>query len=184
MTFSEQADEKLRSRFTPVNDADDAVDRTCAQLCIYSGEIQASKVTELMCLSPSRTVTKGEASAPNSRGLVRVRTLNGWFLSSEEHVQSKDLRRHLDWVVSQLQPHAEALRFLQQQPNVRMYVSCPWWARHGGGGPSLWPEQMRALADLNLECSIGFADYSDEALNSESSSGRPLQDGKAGGSPF
>jgi hypothetical protein len=40
-------------------------------------------------------------------------------------------------------------------------VNCIWWSRFGDGGPTLWPEQVRALADLNLECSFAFADYSD-----------------------
>lgn len=41
-----------------------------------------------------------------------------------------------------------------------MTVSCVWWSALGHGGPVLWPEQMKALADLNRECSfdIYFAD--------------------------
>lgn len=124
-----------------------------------------SKVTELLGLTPTSSVAQDESSPPNSLGLVRVGTLNAWFLSSESFVQSKDLRRHLDGLIARLQPRREALQLLQGRKNVRMYVSCPWWARHGGGGPSLWPEQMKALAALNLECSINFADYSDDALN-------------------
>jgi Domain of unknown function (DUF4279) len=154
------------SRFTQLDDANASCERTSAELVIYSGDLHPSRVTELLGLSPTRTVATGEKSPSNSRGLVRVGTLNGWFLSSEEHVSSKDLRRHIDWLIAQLRPHASSLGALQQASEVRMYVQCPWWSRTGGGGPSLWPQQMRGLADLNLECTIDFADYSDEALRS------------------
>jgi hypothetical protein len=42
-----------------------------------------------------------------------------------------------------------------------MSVNCVWWSKEGGGGPTLWPAQMRSLAELNLECSFEFADYSE-----------------------
>lgn len=166
MTADDAPANEIASRFTLVDDADASCERTCAELIIYSGELLPSRVTELLGLSPTRTVATGEKSPPNSRGLVRIGILNGWFLSSEEHLDSKDLRRHIDWLIAQLRPHASSLRALQQTSGVRMYVRCPWWSKGGGGGPSLWPEQMRGLADLDLECTIAFADYSDEALRS------------------
>jgi len=55
---------------------------------------------------------------------------------------------------------------LQNIPGVRMSVNCVWYSRSGHGGPTLWPEQMRVLADLNLECSfdIYFQDKDDDLL--------------------
>ncbi|MBB5344470.1 hypothetical protein HDF10_002449 [Edaphobacter lichenicola] len=107
---------------------------------------------------------------PNSLGRTRLGKLNAWFLSSEEYVSSRDARHHLDWLLDRLRRKAEALRDLQEKPCVKMYVSCPWWSQHGGGGPSLWPEQMRGLAELNLECSFSFADYSNETGESDKGS--------------
>jgi hypothetical protein len=43
-----------------------------------------------------------------------------------------------------------------------MNVNCVWWSRYGDGGPTLWPEQMLRLAQLNLECSFEFAYYEDD----------------------
>jgi hypothetical protein len=119
-------------------------------------------VTGRLGLVPTRVVVKGEQSPPNSLGRSRLGKLNAWFLTSEDLVDSKDVRQHLDWLLERLQRKPEALLDLQKEPGVRMYVHCPWWSEDGGGGPTLWPEQMRGMAELNLECTFSFADYSDE----------------------
>jgi hypothetical protein len=85
-----------------------------------------------------------------------------WMLDSEGIVSSKDLRRHLDWIIGKVRRSRVALLSLQQLVDVKMDVSCVWWSLQGGGGPALWPEQMSALAELNLEVSIDFAYYGDE----------------------
>lgn len=147
--------------FTPVTDVNEDVERTCAELLIYHDTLHPDAVTELLGIAPTKKVAVGEPGKPNSRGRVVVGKVNGWFLSSEGTVDSKDLRRHLDWLITRLRPCAENLRSLQETQGVRMYVFCPWWTRSGGGGPTLWPEQMRGLAELNLECTVSFADYSE-----------------------
>lgn len=87
---------------------------------------------------------------------------NAWFLSSEQNVNSRDLRRHLDWLLARLAPAGEALRRLQQEQDVRMSVICIWWSAHGGGGPTLWPEQMKVMAELGLECGFEVAFFGNE----------------------
>jgi hypothetical protein len=148
------------SYFTPLNDSDENVERTCADLLIYSGSIHPKVVSELLCIDPTRITIMGQRGPVNSLGRSVLGKVNLWSLSSEEIVQSNDLRRHIDWLCSKLQPAATALQKLQQEPGVQMYVFCPWWSKTGGGGPTLWPKQMKALSDLNLECTIPFADYS------------------------
>jgi hypothetical protein len=152
--------------FTALNDEQQNVERTCATLCIYLGEMHPNAATELLGTQPSKIVAVGEHGRVNRLGLAPIGKINGWFLSSEDSVKSKDLRRHLDWLVAKLRPSRDGLGKLQLKEGVQMYVSCPWWSRSGGGGPSLWPEQMRGLAELNLECTITFADYSDNATES------------------
>jgi hypothetical protein len=147
---------------TPLNDDDESVDRPCAKLLVYPGDMHASEVSRLLGVSPARAVVVGERGPASRLGRVPVRKLNGWFLSAEEYVKSKDLRRYLDWLIERLLPSRDALLQLQSRPGVQMYVHCPWCARLGGGGPSLWPKQMRCLADLNLEYIIDFADCSEE----------------------
>jgi hypothetical protein len=155
--------EGVESHFTPVDDQNENVDRTCAQLLVYPGDIHPSEVTRLLGIAPTRTVVAGERGPANRIGRAPIGKINGWFLSSEGSVRSKDLRRHLDWLIGELSQRWDALSTLQARQGVRMYVHCPWWSRHGGGGPTFWPAQLRGLADLNLECTVSFADYSDEA---------------------
>jgi hypothetical protein len=156
------SDHSINSRFTPIADHNASVERTCAELLIYSGEIGPEQVTALLNLNATKMIVRGKQAPPNSRGQSVVGHLNAWFLSSESEVRSKDLRSHLDWLIARLQPRSRQLIELQREPGVKMYVFCPWWiSQAGGGGPTLWPEQMRGLADLNLECTIAFADYSE-----------------------
>jgi len=157
----------MTSHFTPINDQNEDVDRTCAELRIYSGSTHPLSVTKLLGITPTHVVAVGEPGRTNRLGLTPIGTVNGWFLSSEEHVKSKDIRRHIDWLIGQLEESIDGLRSLQEQIGVRMYVFCPFWTSSDGGSAILWPEQMRALANLNLEITIGFADYGDPEKDPE-----------------
>ena len=132
------------SRRTPYNDNYGTCERTCAKLLIYPGNCDLAEVTRCLQIEPTET------SAPK----VGTKRVSGWFLSSESAILSKDLRRHLDWLLSILEGAKEELLALQQRPNVKMAVSCVWWSAYGHGGPALWPEQMAQLAELNLECAF------------------------------
>jgi len=96
--------------------------------------------------------TRVERTTPSGRKRTVRNSL--WELSSAAHVQSLDIRRHLDWLLARLKPQARGLAEIQNIAGVRMTVNCPWYSRVGHGGPTLWPEQMLQLAELNLECSF------------------------------
>jgi Domain of unknown function (DUF4279) len=112
-----------------------------------------TEITKRLQLEPSETSTVGEEKTSKS-GRKRTAKNSVWSLSSEEHVQSRDVRRHLDWLLARLAPRGESIAELQNVPDVRMSVNCAWYSRSGHGGPTLWPEQMRQLAELNLEVSF------------------------------
>lgn len=150
-----QADHE--SRFSPIDDHAIGVDRTCATLCIHSNAITAAEITRMLDLQPTSVAQARVAG--ESRFAARP---HGWFLSSEAHVSSKDIRTHLDWLVSVVKPKMAELFDLQKQPGVKMLVRCPWWT-NGDDGPALWPEQMTNLGALNLECAFDFKDYSDRS---------------------
>lgn len=155
MTYNQN----IGSHFTPLNDREENCERTDASLRIYSEEMTPLQITELLGMSPTSSVTKGQRIPTMFSDQFRLGKLNGWFLSSEGVVESKDLRRHLDWLLDRLDRSAEELAKLQERQGVRMCVYCIWWSKYGGGGPSLWPEQMRQLAALNLECCFDFQHY-------------------------
>lgn len=141
---------------TPYSDDYPTCERTDLTLRIYPGDLHPREVTRRLALEPSSEQVKGEV-LPSVTGRNRVTRLNGWFLASEGKVLSLDLRRHLDWLLDILEPRAGELDALQRSPGVKMSVNCVWWSACGHGGPTLWPEQMRRLAALNLE--LGFDIY-------------------------
>jgi len=95
-------------------------------------------------------------------GRTVVGTVNSWLLTTENDVLSKDLRTHLSWLMDKIEPSGQALKELQQEPGIQMSVRCYWESAHGDGGPTLWPEQMKRMAELNLEISLTCADYEEE----------------------
>lgn len=152
----------VESRFTKIDDLyGDSANydvETEAILVIYSGGLHPSKVTQLLGVDPTDTVAIGEPII-RTTGIGSIGRVNGWFLDSRKHVKSKDLRRHLDWLVDQLKGSVNEIRLLQQMEGVQMYVKCLWRTKSETGGPALWPEQMAGLAAMNLECYIHFMCY-------------------------
>jgi hypothetical protein len=133
---------------------------THAGLRIYSNTVAPKVMTAKLGMEPDWTMTKGLPHELPS-GHMRVAPVSGWFLSSEGQVASKDLRDHLDWLLDRLKPAAAGLSVLQAE-EVWMAVSCRWDSAVGHGGPTLWPEQMRAMAELNLECTFDIYFAGDE----------------------
>jgi hypothetical protein len=150
-----------RSRQTPYNDDYPTCERTFARLQISGDQLDPDVITTRLGVEPSDKQKKGEIRT-NSIGRTRTIRIGGWFLSSEHQVDSKDLRRHLDWLLAILRSRADGLRSVQEMDGVVMSVNCIWWSRGGHGGPTLWPEQMRALADLNLECGFDIAFFGED----------------------
>jgi len=157
------------SRRTPIDDAYETCERTLATLRIGGENLDPAFVTSQLGIEPTKTQKKGEVHR-NSRGLERTSKTGGWFLSSEDHVNSKDVRRHLDWLLERLIPVKDQLRSLQETEEIVMDVNCIWWSA-GDGGPTLWPEQMRLLAELNLECGFYISFYGDDEERGSDSSG-------------
>lgn len=152
---------------TPVDRDYGTCERTYAELRIYSGELKRDEMSAMLGVVPTFSIGVGEETPPNSLGRSIKGKINGWFLSSESAVASKDIRHHLDWLIETVRQHVKGLHELQERPGVRMSVNCIWWSKQGGGGPTLWPEQMRSLSELNLECSFDFAYYGEEDVGTE-----------------
>ena len=150
------------SRRTPYDDKYGTCMETRAELLIYPKELHPDEVTKIMGIEPTQRNVAGEVNI-NSIGRKRVTKNNGWFLSSEGSVDSLDVRRHLDWLIAQIESKSEALEKIQSLPEVKMSVNCAWYLRsETGGGPTIWPEQMAALARLNLELSFDIYFFPDE----------------------
>lgn len=150
----------ISSRHTPIDASYASCESTFVELLVYlESDLEASLVTEYIGIQPSYFQNKGQ-KVENSRGIKRTTKSTYWCLSSEKKVVSKDVRHHLKWLTDQLAEKSFALAKLQRQRGVTMTVNCNWWSL-GSGGPTLWPEQMKALADLNLECSFNIYLFDD-----------------------
>lgn len=148
--------EKTLARHTPYDDAYGSCERTYAELRIYSGSMDPDAISGRLGITPTSVQRKGERKT-NSLGRSREVPLNGWFFSSEGKTASRDLRRHLDWILDRVEPTKDQLAEIQSRVGVTMLINCVWWSAMGMGGPTLWPEQMRRIANLNLECSFELA---------------------------
>ncbi|MEQ9888608.1 DUF4279 domain-containing protein [Pectobacterium zantedeschiae] len=127
-------------------------------MLIYPAEMHPDEVSAILNIEPTQKNIIGDRKT-NSLGRTREVKTSGWFLSSEDFVFSKDLRDHIDWIVAKLDASREGLKKLQNTPDVNMTLSCVWWSPVGHSGPVLWPEQMKALADLDLECAFDIYFY-------------------------
>jgi hypothetical protein len=143
---------------TPIDDNYATCERTKAVLRIHCGALPPSVITANLNIEPTDTVEIGvprKAKGANPRPNGRV---NLWMLDSEERVQSRDLRRHLDWVLDLIEP-AKSQVILLRQSGIVMDLWCVWWSSTGQGGPTLWPHQMRRIAELDLEFSLDVSYY-------------------------
>ena len=133
---------------TMYDDKYESCEETYATLRIFPKEISPEEVTNRLSLSPTSVQRKGEV-----RKSGYVVKLDGWFLESENAVQSKDVQRHIVWIVNQILPKKDALLELQGT-GCDMNIFCYWSSAGGQGGPTLSPSTMRNLADLRLEVSF------------------------------
>lgn len=83
----------------------------------------------------------------------RVAPTGGWFLSSQDQVISKDVRRHIAWILDQMAGGEHQLLKLQDE-GYETDIFCYWLSASGHGGPELDPELMQRLVSLRLL--VGF----------------------------
>jgi Domain of unknown function (DUF4279) len=142
-------------------DDHDACDRTVVVLRIYGDELDPEALSRRLGITPSKSQRRGQVFT-NSLGRNRTAKVGGWFLSSEENVNSKDLRRHLDWLIAQLRDGVQELTALQNEAGIQMWITVIWWSKNGDGWFTLESQHMRAIAEMNLECQFELAFYGPE----------------------
>ena len=86
-----------------------------------------------------------------------------WFLESAKQIDSKDVRRHIDWLLDQFNGRSETLRQLRDE-DATICLSCFWESATGHGGPMLDADILNRIAALNI--GIAFDIYFDDHLES------------------
>src|SRR5262249_2630582 len=117
---------------------------------LYSDSISPEEMTLMFSCRPTSTQRKGDIRNPNGRRPITLK-LNAWFLCSEGEVQSKDVRRHLDWLLDRLGNCSDALQTLSGR-GARADIMCLWISKSGNGGPTLSPRQCQRIAELGVDC--------------------------------
>jgi hypothetical protein len=125
---------------------------TCAitHVTVRIYDVAPERVSEVLGV----IATKEQPAALASGAGVAARP-HAWFLSSEDVVESRDVRRHLDWCLDQLVSRRDALEQLRRE-GARVDVICCWVSASGHGGPTVSPSQAGRLAQLNLDCGFDF----------------------------
>lgn len=124
---------------------------TYATFRVYSPTLLPSHITELLGRKPSDAWRTGDAR----RSGASART-GGWLLSTEKRVDSRDIRRHLHWLRSELEAANEHIRRLMQEGHD-VDVFCYWVSKSGHGGPNVDDQTMRWLGALGVP--LGFDVY-------------------------
>jgi hypothetical protein len=117
---------------------------TYSTLRIYSDRVEPDRITSTLGFGPTKSFKMGDERASGRRNKV-----HGWFYSTEGVLESRDTRRHIDYVLNALNDKTAAVHLLQNEGC--QFDICSYWLSIGQGGPSLWPYQMARLAELKIE---------------------------------
>lgn len=135
-------------------------DETYVSLLLHHPDAAADDVSRLLGLDPSET--HGAKPREVVGTVTRAARPTSWQLLSRASVDSRDFRRHLDFILDSLEGREagmDAVRAHGWNPSVSVY----WVSRTGHGGPTLRPDQAAALGAFGLELwfDIYFADGDD-----------------------
>lgn len=117
-------------------------EQTYLSLRIFHDSATAQELTDTLKVSPTDSKEAGHGKPTY------------WTVSTEGAVDSLDLRKHLDWLLDKLEPCKAALKEIQK--NAKVDIPCYWRSRNGHGGPTLSVEQIKRLADFELEIWFDF----------------------------
>jgi hypothetical protein len=135
----------MGKKMTPYDDDYPTCKSTFATLRIFSDTVSPTDITTKLQLDPTESFKKGDTMG--SRG--GSRKFNGWFLSSESLINSRDTRRHIDWILAKIKDKATEISSLYAD-GVEIDISCAWVST-GQGGPVISTPQMSLLSALDIE---------------------------------
>lgn len=129
-------------------------ERCYATLCIYHQDKSPEEVTNALSTQPTRQQKVGEKLRKN-----KTVDLNGWFLTTKDEIDSKDVRAHIWDLIKKIEGKGDVLKDMIDQGYV-MRMTCLWESASGNGGPIVDVRTMAALSTLqiDLDFDIWFAD--------------------------
>lgn len=130
---------------------------TSAAFRIAHPLLDPDTISAQLQLVPSWAWRKGELKEPRGRPA----RIGMWALDTNGSVQSRDLRRHLDWLINHLHDKLDVLEQFRLS-GYEMDIFCLWVRLGGTGGPTLSPHNMFGLANLHLPIGFEFWSVNDE----------------------
>jgi hypothetical protein len=124
------------------NDEYPACARTYATLRIYPKSLRPDDVSMILGIAPTRVSFAGDGSLGKH--------VNGWFLSTKNRIQSRDTRRHIDWLLDQVETVQDKIHDLRKEES-KIDIACFWESTSGNGGPTISPHQMKRLVQFDIE---------------------------------
>lgn len=95
----------------------------------------------------------GEGINIGSGFTLRTTDVPRFELESEGTVESRDIRRHIDWLLDAAGAERDDLRQLREA-GCELVAWIFWVSRYGHGGPTLRADQMSRLGELGFELSF------------------------------
>jgi hypothetical protein len=131
---------------------------THATLFIQHADLEPEELTKRFGVQPTHSFRKGEKN--NKWGVVIE--LGSWSFSTKAAIDSRDLRRHLDWLIDQFAGTENVFAELRAG-GYSLRVVCNWEAEGFAdgpgyfGGPSLSSRNRQGLAGLSLDIRFNFS---------------------------
>lgn len=125
----------------------ESCDNTFLTLRVYCDKNNPDEISSLLGIKPTSFQIKGQEIGMTKKREIKI---NGWFLTTEDLIKSKDCRRHLDYMTSQLIPIKTKLKKLIND-GAKIDISCFWSSKNGQGGPTLSQKQFLELAELEID---------------------------------
>lgn len=113
---------------------------TCAMLLVSGDHIANEEFTRLFGMTPTEAGKAGDCS--------------GWRVSSESQVKSRNVERHIHWLLDQIENKKGVIEHLKRERGCQVDLGCEWRGhpQSNSTGPFLASETLRRIAgfDLNL----------------------------------
>jgi len=115
--------------------------KTFVTLCVYHEYKNIELVSELLGIDPTRVCNKGD-----KRHIKK----NGWFYTTKDLIESRDVRRHLYFLTDKLDGKYIEISKLKSM-GFEIFIMCFWESSTGNGGPMLNSSLMGKLYLLGLD---------------------------------
>lgn len=131
----------------PYNEDYPTCEYTHAWLRVMDESLDPNEITEMLSVEPSYVQFKGDLPKPDSKHPLKK---SGWFLSTEDILSSKDSRHHLDWILEKVAGKQKEFSTLHKRGYL-IDLCVRWDSKLGHGGPTLTPDEMKIVSELEIE---------------------------------